>query len=206
MTAAAPTAAAPTTAVVEAAVEAAAEATAPLVVAADWELDELIEKVAAGMTAIDWARLAFASAADLATGARDPLKRRGVGKRRRGGEGGGGGSGEPGEKGDEDEDEWESMDAWADRRRNVATSRASRAFAEARCPALERVLVGKRNGAFVAAAREGARAAVRAAVRAAAAAANDEGRNDGEAAAAAVRRRVVVCVGLAHLDGVAAAL
>ena len=100
------------------------------------------------------------------------------------------------------------MRAWVDRRRNVATARASRSFATRRSPALEGVLVAERDAAFAAAAREGAREAVRTGVGRAVDRALSDGGNDGAAAAAAalVAKRVVVCVGLAHLDGLAAAL
>ena len=94
----------------------------PRVVAADWETDTLIARAAEAMTIVEWARLGVASAADVFTGARDPLKRRR----------------------DAAGDQAEPVKTWADRRRDVRTSRASRSFAEARSPALERVLVDDR--------------------------------------------------------------
>ena len=158
---------------------ASAASTTAQVVAADWETDDLIMRAAAAMSVGEWVRLGAASAVDALTGARDPLKRR----RTAAGN--------------------EPVTAWADRRRDIETSRASRAFAEARSPALERVLVDDRNAAFVQAARSAAREAVSEAMGQAVERATREGLNDGAAAAeaAAQPRRVVFCVGLVHLDG-----
>eukprot|EP00578_Thalassiosira_sp_NH16_P010911 CAMPEP_0181124506 /NCGR_PEP_ID=MMETSP1071-20121207/26519_1 /TAXON_ID=35127 /ORGANISM="Thalassiosira sp., Strain NH16" /LENGTH=343 /DNA_ID=CAMNT_0023209819 /DNA_START=144 /DNA_END=1175 /DNA_ORIENTATION=- len=134
---------------------AAADEIGSTVVPADMEIDELIGSIARSMTApADWISLGKNVVME-SLGAReaDPIRRR----------------------------RDESLLGWAERRRDVATSRASRAHGEAMAPCISRVLVDERDGMFA----ESCVGALRS---------RGGGDRTGD---------VIVCVvGLVHVDGV----
>lgn len=92
------------------------------IIAADWELEELVQRLASNLTLLDWIQLLWGAFILQAVGMQppDPLQRK------------------PGE----------SAVVWEERRRNISTARASLQHAQNYTPAVDQVLVHQRNQHF----------------------------------------------------------
>lgn len=129
------------------------------VIAPDMEIEELIGSIARSMNMpMDWISLGLNIAGEsFGVKDSDPIRRRGG----------------------------ESLVKWAERRRNIATARASKAHGESAAPRISRVLVDERDAIF-------AESCCATAMR-----------SSEEACAEGTYDNVTVCVvGLVHLDGV----